>query len=153
MKKVAIVSLGIFFSLVLFSGIACAADKLAYIDLSRTFNEYKKTKVYDKTLNDKEKIALVSHTDLDGIAAAVITNKVIEADIVILAMGFIYPEKKPLIENLKLDSRGNILTDENYMTNIRNVYAAGDAHIGAKLVVSAIYEGRCAAEAINSFFI
>jgi len=73
----------------------------------------------------------------------------IEADIVILAMGFIYPEKSLLIENLKLDSRGNIFTDENYKTNISNVYSAGDAHTGAKLVVSAIYEGRCAAEAIN----
>ncbi len=42
--------------MILFSGIALAADKLGYIDLSRTFNEYNKTKGYDKTLNDKEKV-------------------------------------------------------------------------------------------------
>lgn len=56
MRKIAVVLLGIFFSMILFSGIALAADKLGYIDLSRTFNEYNKTKGYDKTLNDKEKV-------------------------------------------------------------------------------------------------
>lgn len=45
-----IVALGFF----IFSGIALAADKFAYIDLSRTFNEYGKTKEYDKALTDKE---------------------------------------------------------------------------------------------------
>lgn len=56
MRKTAVILLGVIFSLVLFSGVACAADKLGYIDLSRTFNEYNKTKGYDKTLNDKEKV-------------------------------------------------------------------------------------------------
>jgi len=55
MRKTAVVLLGAFFSLALFFGIAQAADKLAYIDLSRTFSEYTKTKGYDKTLTDKEK--------------------------------------------------------------------------------------------------
>lgn len=56
MKKLATVFAVAFLGLFLTSGIAVAADKFAYIDLSRTFNEYTKTKGYDKTLSDKEKI-------------------------------------------------------------------------------------------------
>ncbi len=56
MKKLAVVLCGVVFSLALFTCKAQAADKLGYIDLSRTFSEYSKTKVYDKTLSDKEKI-------------------------------------------------------------------------------------------------
>jgi len=55
MKRLTVVLLGVIFSLALFMGIAQAADKLGYIDLSRTFSEYSKTKGYDKTLSDKEK--------------------------------------------------------------------------------------------------
>lgn len=55
MKRLTVVLLGVIFSLVLFSASAQAADKLGYIDLSRTFSEYSKTKGYDKTLSDKEK--------------------------------------------------------------------------------------------------
>jgi outer membrane protein len=57
MRKATVVlwmSLAIF-SLVLLVGSAQAADKLAYIDLSRSFSEYNKTKTYDKSLSDKEK--------------------------------------------------------------------------------------------------
>ena len=56
MKKVAVVFWGVIFGLVLFIGVAQAADKFAYIDLSRTFSEYNKTKGYDKTLSDREKV-------------------------------------------------------------------------------------------------
>ena len=56
MKKTVVVLSGVIFSLGLFLGIAQAADKFAYIDLSRTFAEYTKTKGYDKTLSDKEKV-------------------------------------------------------------------------------------------------
>jgi len=55
MKKSAIVLVGAILGLFLATGIAAAADKLAYIDLSRTFSEYTKTKGFDKTLSDKEK--------------------------------------------------------------------------------------------------
>ncbi len=55
MRKTAVVLLGVILSLVLFAASAQAADKLGYIDLSRTFTEYSKTKGYDKTLSDKEK--------------------------------------------------------------------------------------------------
>ena len=58
MKKLAIVLFGCFaiLNLVLFLGCAQAADKFGCIDLSRTFSEYGKTKGYDKTLSDKEKV-------------------------------------------------------------------------------------------------
>jgi len=55
MRKTAVVLWGAIFGLFLSTGIVQAADKLAYIDLSRTFSEYNKTKGYDKTLSDKEK--------------------------------------------------------------------------------------------------
>ncbi|HNW39101.1 MAG TPA: OmpH family outer membrane protein [Candidatus Omnitrophota bacterium] len=56
MKKTAVVLGGLIIGSVLFLGSAFAADKFAYIDLSRTFSEYNKTKGYDKTLSDKEKV-------------------------------------------------------------------------------------------------
>jgi len=54
MKKAAVVLAGVFFSLVLVAS-AHAADKIGYVDLSRSFSEYSKTKGFDKTLSDKEK--------------------------------------------------------------------------------------------------
>ena len=56
MRKAAVVLWGVVFSLALLIGKAQAADKFAYIDLSRTFSEYNKTKGYDKSLSDKEKV-------------------------------------------------------------------------------------------------
>ena len=55
MSKTAVVLGGVIIGLALFLGNAQAADKFGYIDLSRTFSEYNKTKGYDKTLSDKEK--------------------------------------------------------------------------------------------------
>lgn len=54
MKKVTLVILGTIFSLTLLAGAALAAEKFAYVDLSRLFAEYGKTKDYDKVLNEKE---------------------------------------------------------------------------------------------------
>ena len=66
----------------------------------------------------------------------------IEADLVILALGFLYPEKKGLIAELglKLDSRGNVYTDENFMTSKKGIFSAGDMHRGQSLIVWAISE-------------
>lgn len=55
MRKIAVVLVGMIIGLSLFIGSAQAAEKFGYIDLSRTFAEYSKTKGYDKTLSDKEK--------------------------------------------------------------------------------------------------
>jgi glutamate synthase (NADPH/NADH) small chain len=75
----------------------------------------------------------------------------IAADLVVLAMGFIYPEKKGLVQNLKLefDQRGNIKTAENFQTSAKKFFAAGDARRGQSLIVWAISEGRKAAHFID----
>jgi glutamate synthase (NADPH/NADH) small chain len=75
----------------------------------------------------------------------------IPADLVVLAMGFVYPEKKGLIESLglELDQRGNIKAGNDFQTSAKNVFAAGDARRGQSLIVWAISEGRKAAHFID----
>jgi len=77
----------------------------------------------------------------------------IEADLVILAVGFLHPQHKALLGDLGLDfdSRGNIKTDSNYKTSIDKVFAAGDARRGQSLIVWAISEGRRAAFCVDTF--
>ncbi|MCK9572470.1 MAG: glutamate synthase subunit beta [Candidatus Omnitrophica bacterium] len=68
----------------------------------------------------------------------------INADLAILAVGFLHPEQQGLLNGLKVkfDTRGNVLTDNNYMTSLKNVFSAGDMRRGQSLVVWAISEGR-----------
>jgi glutamate synthase (NADPH) small chain len=77
----------------------------------------------------------------------------LKVDLVLLAMGFLHVEHTKLLEDLKVefDGRGNVLTDKRYATSVPGVYAAGDAGIGASLVVRAIFHGREAAKAINEY--
>jgi len=77
----------------------------------------------------------------------------IEADLVILALGFIHPQRKGLIEELgvELDQRGNVKTDGNYMTSLKGMFAAGDMRRGQSWVVWAISEGRRAAHCIDKY--
>jgi len=77
----------------------------------------------------------------------------IEADLVILALGFLHPEHNGLVKDLglELDSRGNVKTDENYMTKGLGIFSAGDMHRGQSLVVWAIAEGRRAAHCIDTY--
>ena len=76
----------------------------------------------------------------------------LDAELVLLAMGFTGPVRNGLIESsgLKLDARGNIAT-ENYQSSIPGIFAAGDARRGQSLVVWAIAEGRKAAEAVDAY--
>ncbi|MFN2569528.1 MAG: glutamate synthase subunit beta [Candidatus Dormibacteria bacterium] len=71
----------------------------------------------------------------------------VEADLVLLAMGFVHPVHTGLLEELgaTLDGRGNVAVDEHFQTSVPGVFAAGDAHRGASLIVWAIAEGRNAA--------
>jgi len=80
------------------------------------------------------------------------TEKVIPADLVLLAMGFLGPEK-PLLQQLgvKLDERGNVWTDGTKMTSVPGVFAAGDMSRGQSLVVWAIREGRLAAQGVDRY--
>jgi glutamate synthase (NADPH/NADH) small chain len=79
------------------------------------------------------------------------TEVSIDADLVLLAMGFTGPVKNGLIEQLgvEINVRGNVATDDNYMTSVAGVFAAGDLRRGQSLVVWAISEGRKAARAID----
>jgi glutamate synthase (NADPH/NADH) small chain len=77
---------------------------------------------------------------------------VLKADLVLLALGFVGPVRNGLIEHLgvELDARGNVKTDENYQTSVKDVFAAGDMRRGQSLVVWAISEGRKAAAALDA---
>jgi glutamate synthase (NADPH/NADH) small chain len=78
----------------------------------------------------------------------------IEADLCLLAMGFVGPEKEgPIAElGLALTERGSVLADEaRFATSADGVFACGDARRGQSLVVWAIWEGREAARAVDAF--
>lgn len=78
---------------------------------------------------------------------------VLDVDLVLLAMGFTGPVREGLVADLgvSLDRRGNVATDENYMSSLPGVFAAGDSRRGQSLVVWAIAEGRKAARAIDTY--
>jgi glutamate synthase (NADPH/NADH) small chain len=88
------------------------------------------------------------HTDYARLPG---TDFELEADLVLLAMGFTGPIRSRLLVDLavELDGRGNIATDGAHRTSVPGVFAAGDAHRGASLIVWAIREGRDAAESID----
>ncbi|HYG69868.1 MAG TPA: glutamate synthase subunit beta [Anaeromyxobacteraceae bacterium] len=80
------------------------------------------------------------------------TDKIVAADLVLLAMGFVGPEKPMLTQlGVKLDDRGNVWTDAHRMTSVPGVFAAGDMARGQSLVVWAIREGRFAAREVDQF--
>ena len=76
---------------------------------------------------------------------------VLEADLVLIAIGFEHPEHEGLVEQLalNLDKLGNLSTKQTYRTSAGGVYACGDARIGQSLVVTAIAEGRKCARIVN----
>ncbi|MGB8774342.1 MAG: FAD-dependent oxidoreductase, partial [Terriglobales bacterium] len=81
------------------------------------------------------------------------TEFTMEADLVLIAMGFLGPVRNGMIEQLgvKLDSRGNVATDQNYMSSVPGVFVAGDMRRGQSLVVWAIAEGRKAAANVDAY--
>ena len=81
------------------------------------------------------------------------TEKEIPADLVLLAMGFLHPQKEGLVEQLgvELDERGNITRSKQYATSVPGVFVAGDAGRGQSLIVWAIAEGRAAAAAVDAY--
>jgi glutamate synthase (NADPH/NADH) small chain len=79
------------------------------------------------------------------------TEKTWPAQLVLLAMGFLGPEKRGAVEQLglELDPRGNVKCNSDYVTSVPGVFAAGDMRRGQSLVVWAIHEGREAARAVD----
>ncbi len=88
-----------------------------------------------------------SFAELEG------TEKVYEADLVFLAMGFLHTDHEGPVAELALgtDERGNVSTDEQYRTSVEGVFAAGDMRRGQSLVVWAISEGRECAREVDRF--
>ena len=76
-----------------------------------------------------------------------------DADLILIAMGFLGPVRNGMIEQLgvQLDNRGNVATDNNYMSSVPGVFAAGDMRRGQSLVVWAISEGRKAAACVDTY--
>ena len=77
----------------------------------------------------------------------------LDVDLVLLAMGFTGPVKNGLLDSLGVtyDARGNVASDEHYMTNLDGVFSAGDTRRGASLIVWAIAEGRRAAAGVDRY--
>ena len=77
----------------------------------------------------------------------------IEADLVLLALGFTGPETSPILEQLgvALDKRGNVDRSETYETSIESVFTCGDMGRGQSLIVWAIAEGRSCAASVDEF--
>ncbi|GAB3160307.1 glutamate synthase subunit beta [Amycolatopsis sp. NPDC004378] len=81
------------------------------------------------------------------------TERELPAQLVLLAMGFLGPQKKGLLEDLgvELDQRGNVARDKAFKTSLDNVFVAGDMGRGQSLIVWAIAEGRSAAAGVDAY--
>jgi glutamate synthase (NADPH/NADH) small chain len=77
----------------------------------------------------------------------------LEADLVLLAMGFVGPEKDGLLTELKVEltDRGNVARDKDFATSVPGVFVAGDMGRGQSLIVWAIAEGRAAAAGVDRY--
>ncbi|HXH20691.1 MAG TPA: glutamate synthase subunit beta [Dehalococcoidia bacterium] len=77
----------------------------------------------------------------------------VDADLVLLAMGFLHPEHAGLLQDLgvELDGRGNVKLDANRMTSVPGIFAAGDMARGQSLVVWALAEGRETAYFVDKY--
>jgi len=81
------------------------------------------------------------------------TEFMVEAEMAILAMGYVGPGNKELVSSLGLglDERGSIKADAHYMTNVPGLFVAGDMSQGQSLVVRAIAHGRKTAGGIMAY--
>jgi len=81
------------------------------------------------------------------------TEFTLDADLVLLAMGFLGPERKGMLDQLgvAINERGNVAADTEKMTTVPGIFAAGDMARGQSLVVWAIREGRQAAKFVDKY--
>ncbi|MDT5314597.1 MAG: glutamate synthase small chain [Mycobacterium sp.] len=77
----------------------------------------------------------------------------LEADLVLLAMGFVGPEKAGLLTDLRVEltDRGNVARNDDFQTSVPGVFVAGDMGRGQSLIVWAIAEGRAAAAGVDRY--
>jgi glutamate synthase (NADPH/NADH) small chain len=81
------------------------------------------------------------------------SEKVMDVDLVLIAMGFLGPVKNGMLEELgvELDGRGNVAAKSGHASSVEGVFTAGDMHTGQSLVVRAMSDGRRAAADIDSY--
>jgi glutamate synthase (NADPH/NADH) small chain len=81
------------------------------------------------------------------------TDFELPCELVLLAMGFVGPQRAGLLEQLGVDinERGNVSRDDKFRTNLDNVFVAGDMGRGQSLIVWAIAEGRACAAAVDQY--
>ncbi len=81
------------------------------------------------------------------------SHESLPADLVLLAMGFVGPEKPGMLEQLgvELNARGNVVCDKNWMTSEEGIFVAGDMQRGQSLIVWAIAEGRSVAKSVDEY--
>lgn len=79
------------------------------------------------------------------------TETELDVDLVLLAMGFVGPERNGLLDDLgvEFDARGNVVRDDSWQSTVEDVFVAGDAGRGQSLIVWAIAEGRSCAAAVD----
>jgi glutamate synthase (NADPH/NADH) small chain len=77
----------------------------------------------------------------------------LQAELVLLAMGFVHPEREGVVEQLgvRVNARGNVDIDQDFMSSVPGVFAAGDCQRGQSLVVWAIADGRKAARGVDKY--
>jgi glutamate synthase (NADPH/NADH) small chain len=83
------------------------------------------------------------------------TDRELPADMVLLAMGFVGPEKGSWLDGLgvEFDERGNVRRDDDFMTSVPGVFVAGDMGRGQSLIVWAIAEGRACAAGVDRYLV
>lgn len=114
-----------------------------------------------KCLGENGKVKAIEVAEVDWIfnnGKSTMTEKPgsvrqLKADLVLLAMGFVHCVHEGIADEfgLEFDPRGNIKVDQHFMTNKPGVFAAGDAAIGASLVVRAIIQGRNLARSVDKY--
>ena len=110
-------------------------------------NIIKKLKCVEVEWKAKTKGGPIVPIEKDG------TDFEVKADLVLLAMGFLGPEKNEIFEDMgvSFDQKGNVNSNEMNMTNVPGVFVAGDITIGQSLVVKAIADGKRAAHGIMMY--
>jgi glutamate synthase (NADPH/NADH) small chain len=107
--------------------------------------------------DDRGRVRALQTVDVEvgrsGIRRLAGTESEMEADLVLLAMGFVGPERGGVISELglRLTDRGNVWRDDNWMTSAEGVFTAGDMQRGQSLIVWAIADGRSAAAAVDAY--
>ncbi len=83
------------------------------------------------------------------------TERELRADLVLLAMGFLGPERGTWLDHLgvELDERGNVRRDSEFMSSVPGVFVAGDMGRGQSLIVWAIAEGRACAAGVDHYLV